>query len=243
MKHTAIITGFVLTILATPVLAQEAYLVRNPDTLRASVESVGSRASIDIPRGETAELYIGKEIIHLPEGFSGNLDQARKQQRQNNSLIRKIVTAFVEAADRLTNAASRAVGVKQAAVPQGVLITDIGLDVEGAQCYFDIPLRLWRNTSDKAQAYVLAGSSSAGRVSFAAGEVFAKWPEAVLLSNNSTFVSVKEGGNGGYKAFSLRQVNVESADQISVGLLYEKGCDLQATRLVDTLVQAGSPKP
>lgn len=224
---------------------EKSYLVRNPTTSRASVEVVSPDDVIQLRDDESAELYIDRDVIHLPNGFRGTLSEAKNRQRRENDLIRRVVALLATSANqRLSDAASRNPGPPPPPPPADLRVTDISLDslseAGSAQCYFDMPLRIWRRDAAGSETYILAGANAVARSTFADGEAIARWPTNLPVRDGENYLALDDSPSGEFTVFKLIGLNINALEDISVAVLIENDCMRQARLFSDQVVARAS---
>ena len=146
---------------------------------------------------------------------------------------------FVSAHQRRVAGAVRA-GEPQAErpLPSGLGILDVSLDTDQKQCYFDVPIRLWRTNADQASDIILSSvGGQASKIDVKAGAAFTSWPSNVgISSKGGEYVVSYLDGQSVTRKFHLERLKLVEPSDLSVAALLDQGCEYQAAiaaRLID----------
>lgn len=109
----------------------------------------------------------------------------------------------------------------------------------GVFCVADpAALRLWRADASKAMELRVSGSAAVGRVTFAAGEAIAAWPNNVPVKNGSAYV-LSDGMQATEIRLAFMTAITPGLDETAAALIANQ-CTAQLDLLVDTATLADS---
>ena len=222
--------------------AGDTYIVRNPGSRRPVIEaSRDADPRVRLAEGEVAVIYRSDGAMSRIQGPYDDRASARDRATvQNSDLFGRVTKVMVTSREQRSLGAVRAGGgVVEVEPPADLGLVDVSISTDPVkQCYYQLPVRLWRAKTDQQDEVVLSAIGGASAVvKFASGSYYAEWPKAVGLSRErgEYVISTLDGRTPTHK-FTLEQLKLDTPEDLTLASLVGQDCEQQAKLAANRLV-------